>query len=127
MFVPIAIGVPPLAVFVPPPVELAPAAIPFCIQFMPPVVRFWAVPSMVRGGIVQLVIDLLDVVFAAVVVFGARGRCPHERQHAGKCSASQHRLAPKLTPIFNLHDFCTLLGSERLRLEFDPSQKEIPS
>src|SRR5580658_675763 len=105
VLVPIALGVPAMPVFIPPPVVGFPAAVALRREFAAPVCGFLAVRTVMRNGVVQVMVNFLG---SALAVVGAdrRGR---KRQESGD-GGRRHRYVcgvPNLCTI--LHGRCFLL------------------
>jgi len=65
--VPIMLGTPAVAVFIPPAMAVLPAPGAGFRQFMAILRRLWAVPTMMFGGFMELVIRAGDPLLAVVV------------------------------------------------------------
>jgi hypothetical protein len=87
--VPVAIGVPPLSVFIPPTVIVSPAILAGVGQFVPRMVRFFAVPAVMVNGFVKVMIGLGH----AMLAFGLirfQVRRAREKKNARERRASQY-------------------------------------
>jgi len=80
--IPIAVVMPTMSVFIPPFVVSFPAAFPFFVQFMAPMLGLVALVSVMLNGFVQFVVHMRDATLAIGVV-GVQTRCTSERQKTG--------------------------------------------
>jgi len=72
VFVPVALGMPPVFVFVPPAVIFIPATLAGLVQFTALMVCLSAVASMLFDGLVKFMISVSDAALAVVVIFSMK-------------------------------------------------------
>ena len=80
VFVPVAVGAPPVLVFIPPAMLLAPATLPRFLQFVTLVTCLVAVASMFLDRLMEFMFRVRDPTLTVVDVFGMNsGRCAEEK------------------------------------------------